>query len=285
MGKNPEICKTLEYLIAVAHFIPQFSLDDLGISICDREKVLLDIMPKTFHFDKSSYVGDPIVPELTVFKAMQKRERVVEEVPKELWGVAHVCIAIPILNNENEVVGGIELYQSIERKEKLLEIVKSLEDSIKTFEVSIQHIAAEAEELSATGQELGSISQETYLQVRQTDKIIQVIRKIADQTNLIGLNAAIEAARVGEHGRGFAVVADEVRKLANTSSVSAKNIKQTLDKVKNAVDQINCSINEVVTVANHQAVVLTEITTAVDGLTSLADTILSMAQALIKDHN
>ena len=79
-------------------------------------------------------------------------------------------------------------------------------------------------------------------QADQIGAIVQTVVGIAKQTNLLALNAAIEAARAGEHGRGFAVVADEVRNLAETSENSARDIRELVDTIKKDVNLVSTDI-------------------------------------------
>ncbi|WP_390897908.1 methyl-accepting chemotaxis protein [Pseudomonas citri] len=89
------------------------------------------------------------------------------------------------------------------------------------------------EELDASAVQVETLAKNT----RDIGKVLDVIRSIAEQTNLLALNAAIEAARAGEQGRGFAVVADEVRALAHRTQVSTGEIESMIDAVRTSADQ------------------------------------------------
>ncbi len=119
--------------------------------------------------------------------------------------------------------------------QKVIISEKNINKAQKSLNNTIEQLNATSEVDSDINNKLHALSEETY----QAKEVITIISDIVEQTNLLALNAAIEAARAGEHGRGFAVVADEVRKLAERTQKSLADTNTTINIIVQSINDIS----------------------------------------------
>jgi len=266
------------------YVLPQLSelfLSGVGISITDRDKFLF--YKPGIVMDLKIKPGMVVKPGGAISRAIDEKRQVVARLDKSIYGQVLIAIAVPVYNDNMEIIGSVCVYETIEQQEALKELAGSLTGSIAVLARTSQQLSSQSHQVAGTSRELARYAIDSQNKVKETNEVLHMIKTISSQTNLLGLNAAIEAARVGEAGRGFAVVAEEIRKLAGISAESIKKGEIIIQGIQEQSIGTSKKIQQMDEVVSQITEAIKHLTDAVQQANLMGERLNKLAENLNKD--
>ncbi|MET1172232.1 methyl-accepting chemotaxis protein [Paenibacillus amylolyticus] len=270
----------VDALLKVMPYISLILREPASLTLYDHEKVLEVIM--TDKFDLGFEKGMSLLESYQNFAILKNgREATLATLSKEVYGIELDILNIPIFDDQQKVVAVFCVSYDQSNQNQLEDIIQENQTINGNLVDMVQHVAAHAEELQATSEQ---ILQNTRLAVQnssQINKVAGFIREISEQTNLLGLNAAIEAARVGEAGAGFGVVASEVRKLSVDAKQATSDIDTSLRDVQQVIKQMEVEVSQIAASSQEQATLVSSFTDVIEQLNETGERMKALSEQLI----
>lgn len=233
--------KKIESLLTVLPLLKELTGQDMRLGLCDTETCIGIWEAEGFRLPGGIRVGDKITKEFGVLtQVLESGKTIGGPLPKEVLGIPVMDIVTPIYE-DGELVGLVMYTSSREEKVQIVESSQILNESLHTTQSEVEVVTDGINSLAET---INNINDAALFMQKQAEKVSGLIRSIegsASKSNILALNASIEAARVGEAGKGFSVVANEMGKLAKLSGHSAKEISESLSDI---FKQLNSIANE-----------------------------------------
>lgn len=269
----------IDALVLAAPYFKQIQKEDIMIGVTDKD--IFHYYAPAEKIDLGLEKGSPIPPEDPTLHNALRGRKTINRLPAEIYGYTIISVGIPVYGDHGEIVGALAIAYTLENEEKLQELTQNIDMISSRLIDMVQSIATQSEELSTTSAQILTNSRQAVEDSQQVNKVASFIREISDQTNLLGLNAAIEAARVGEHGAGFGVVATEVRKLSVHTKEATINIESSLRQVQQAMKQMGQEIESIASSSNSQAELVTEFSNVIEQLNAISGEMTSFIHSFI----
>lgn len=268
--------QTIEAFLQVAPALKDMLQEDIMVVVTDTTKFIY--YKPGDKLDTKIKTGIEIPANGGVYKALKSGEINCALIPKDTYGIPFKSISYPIKNSGGKVIGVVCIGKSLEQQYEVEGATDSLFSSLEESSSSIEEISSGSEKLIHIIGDVIETTKQTETVVQKSYHIISSMENIASQSNLLSLNASIEAARSGEHGRGFAVVANEMSKLAKLSKELSKKVSNDLLDINHSMQDILEKENAAQSVSEGQSAATQEITASLQEITASAEVLADIAK-------
>lgn len=223
-------------------------------------------------------LGDP--PDGFAQETMNTKKPTTMELDPKQYGIPILSMGQPLfdLDDKDKVVGSFGLTIPKRNSMRLRNMSDKMEKNVGEIAAVVQQLAAAASQIASNEGVLNNSIAEIYQVSEKIEEVLGFVTQIAAETKMLGLNAAIEAARAGDVGRGFGVVAEEIRKLSDQSRSTVVTIKQLTDQIKEQLDHARGVSDQTLRSSEEQAAATEEIAASVQELTKTAEKLDRVAQ-------
>jgi len=251
------------------------------IIITDLQKIIAKKSSKKFDVN-SLQINNILLEESMSLKTIKSKQPIIEELEASIYGIPTLQACYPLFDEDNsdEVVGCFAIITPKEAATNLRNMSENLEVGLTGIASVIEELATSASNIHTNELELNKDIEQIINLSEEINEVSSFIKEIADETKMLGLNAAIEAARAGDAGRGFGVVAEEIRKLSEQSKSTVPKIKQLTDSIKSKVNDASERSQISLASSQEQAAATQEITASVEEITSISEELNKIAKDL-----
>lgn len=262
------------------NLIPYFQYyfnDELIFTISNTERFLF--VQDSERLKMAAKTGDEIPKGCAADICLREKKPICAIIPEEVFGISLKTNAVPVFE-DNKIVGTMVIGVSLEKKKRVSNMVGSISASIEQINDNLMNMSSGLQQISETNMDIQKFVKETNESSKETDEILSFIQGISKQTNLLGLNAAIESARAGEYGKGFSVVSNEIRRLSDSSGESIKQINTILNNMQNSISEIYERFNNSNEILQKETAGIQQVSAAVEELNSTAATLKEFSEKI-----
>ncbi|WP_094607825.1 hypothetical protein SPSIL_056370 [Sporomusa silvacetica DSM 10669] len=229
----------------------------------------------------SIQVNTPIREGSSQELVLKQKNLVTDEVDESVYGVPVLSATAPLFDdNTGAVLGGFTVVLPRKLAKDLKAIANTLDQGLTGVSASIQQITVATNEASSNQSNLHEEIGKVKEQLDNINNVMRFIKEIADETKMLGLNASIEAARVGDAGRGFGVVAEEIRKLSEESKKTVIQIKELTQQIEKSMNATADASQSTLAVTEETSAAVQEVNATIEEMTSLANKLTETAANL-----